>query len=118
MRAIGPATNICHQNAAQKFTGHTEAKRSGNSTSGVPAKISQITLIASDIPVTTQTVCTRARAFGLSFSWTKRFIALCTKFDTTNPSTSMTINRKDDRMQQQYPPERLHRHASVQKCIE
>ena len=91
MRAIGPATNICHQNAAQKFTGHTEAKRNGNSTSGVPAKISPITLIASDIPVTMQTVCARARAFGLSFTWTKRFIALCTKFDTTNPSTSMTI---------------------------
>jgi hypothetical protein len=62
MRAIGPATNICHQNAAQKFTGHTEAKRNGNSTSGVPAKISPITLIASDIPVTMHTV--RASAWA------------------------------------------------------
>lgn len=91
MRAIGPATNICHQNAAQKFTGHTEAKRNGNSTSGVPAKISPITLIASDIPVTIHTVHASACACALSFARTNRLMAFCARFDTTKPSTIMTI---------------------------
>lgn len=56
MRAAGPATNICHQKAMQKFIGHAEVKRSGSSASGVPANTSPIKLIASDIPVTIHTV--------------------------------------------------------------
>ena len=54
--AIGPVTSICHQNAAQKFIGQAEVKRSGSSASGVPANTSPIKLIASDIPVTMHTV--------------------------------------------------------------
>ena len=56
MRAAGPATNICHQKAMQKLTGHAEAKRSGSSASVVPANTNLITLIASDMPVTMHTV--------------------------------------------------------------
>lgn len=93
MRAIGPATNICHQNAAQKFTGHAEAKRSGSSASVVLANTNPIKLIASDIPVTIHTVHASACACALSFARTNRLMAFCARFDTTKPSTSMTITK-------------------------
>jgi len=91
MRAIGPATNICHQNAAQKFTGHAEAKHSGSSASVVLANTNPIKLIASDIPVTIHTVHASACACALSFARTNRLMAFCARFDTTKPSTIMTI---------------------------